>query len=115
MWNPAGFSAADNFDGWKQCVDGERRPFGVAVEIQWVWQRIYNDLLKFWRAVRGRQAAVGIEVLKGPASYDYIVNHVFGLYREIFREVPVVFCALNAPDIGEAFPRPKPVHHAVDR
>jgi hypothetical protein len=105
-WLPEGFSARDSFDGWKEFVDKTGESKGVAVEIQWVWPGIYNDLLKFWRAARGGQAAFGIEVLRGPDSFHYVVHHVFAFYREVFRDVHVVFCALDAPDLHERFPKP---------
>jgi hypothetical protein len=92
--------------GGRKFVDDAGRKHGVAVEIQWVWQGIYNDLLKFWRAARGGQAGFGIEVLRGPDSFNYIVHHVFALYRDVFRDVRVVFCALDAADLHERFPKP---------
>jgi hypothetical protein len=104
-WLPEGFCANDSFDGWKEFVDGAGYTQGVAVEIQWVWQGIYNDLLKFWRAARGGQAAFGIEVLRGPDSFNYVVHHVFALYRDVFDEINVVFCALDAPGLNEPFPK----------
>lgn len=105
-WIPEGFSARDSFDGWKEFSDGAHGTVGVAVEIQWVWQGIYNDLLKFWRAALGGQAAFGIEVLRGPDSFRYVVHHVFALYREVFSDVRVVSCALDASDLREPFPKP---------
>jgi hypothetical protein len=105
VWTPDGFSTGDSFDGWKEFADGDGTPFGVAVEVQWVWQGFYNDWLKFWRASRGGQAALGIEVMYGPDSFNYVVNHVFALYRDALPDLRVVFCALDAPDLREKFPR----------
>jgi hypothetical protein len=108
VWVPDGFTAGDSFDGLKSFVDGSGRHFGVAVEIQWVWQGIYNDLLKFWRGARGGQAAIGIEVLRGPDAFNYIVHHVFALYQELLPDLRVVFCALEAADLRERFPAKAP-------
>jgi hypothetical protein len=96
---------SDSFDGWKVFSDVDGTRFGVAVEVEWVWQRVMGDLLKFWRAERGGQIAVGIEVVHGPDSFDYVVGHVYALYRELISDVRVVFCALEAPDLREPFPR----------
>ncbi len=49
-------------DGWKVFADAGGDRFGVAAEVEWNWERVYFDLLKFWRAARGGQASVGIEI-----------------------------------------------------
>jgi hypothetical protein len=112
VWAPEEFGLAtrDSFDAWKVFKDGAGNRFGVAVEVEWVWERLYADLLKFWGAARGGQAALGVEVLYGPDSLDYVVHHQFALYRELFPELRVVFCALDAPDLLE--PR-RFVHHRL--
>src|SRR4051794_15885386 len=52
----------DQFDGWKAFHTNDEA-FGVAAEIEWSWERVYFDLLKFWRGTEGGQIAFGIEVL----------------------------------------------------
>jgi hypothetical protein len=89
VWAPEGFTTGDSFDGWKLFSDPRSGSFGVAVEIQWTWPGIYSDLLKFWRAARGGQAAVGVEVLRGPDAFNYVINHVFALYRELIPDLRV--------------------------
>ena len=61
-------------------------------------------MLEFWRAQRCEQIDVGIEVLRGQDSYRYVVEHVYALYRDLVRDLRVVFCALSAPDLSEPFP-----------
>jgi hypothetical protein len=41
----------ETFDGWKCFSSEEGDRFGVAVEIEWNWERVYFDLLKLWRGV----------------------------------------------------------------
>jgi hypothetical protein len=96
---------SDSFDGWKVFSDSNGENFGVAVEVEWVWQRVIGDLLKFWRARCGGQIAAGIEVLRGPDSFDYVVNHVYAMYRDLIPDLPLIFCALDASDLHEPFPR----------
>ena len=97
-------NTSDSFDGWKTFSEGGGKRFGVAVEVEWPWQRVIGDLLKFSRAQDAGQIAVGIEVLYGPKALDYVFNHVYNLYRELIPEVQVVFCALDAPGLHERFP-----------
>lgn len=94
----------ESFDGWKAfSVDGTR--FGVAVEVEWVWQKVMGDLLKFWRSKGGEQIAVGVVILYGPNSFDYVTRHVYKLYRDLIPDLRVVFCALDAHDLrDEVFP-----------
>ena len=91
----------ESFDGWKCFTDADGNRFGVAAEVEWNWERVYFDLLKFWRAARGGQATLGIEILRGPDSFDYAVHHQYALYRDLFPELRVVFCALDAADLRE--------------
>jgi hypothetical protein len=101
VWAPDGFQTRDSFDGWKEYSDDAGDRFAVAVEVEWIWERLYADLLKFWRANRGGQASFGIEVLYGPDMFRYVVHHVFALTQDVFKDVRVVFCALDAPDLEE--------------
>jgi hypothetical protein len=99
--NEFGLDTRDSFDGWKTFVDPEGQAFGVAVEIEWTWERLFADLLKFWRAAKGGQATIGIEVLYGPDAFEYVVHHQFALYRDLFADLRLVFCALDAPGLEE--------------
>ena len=33
-----------------------------------------------------------------------MVQHVYALYRDMIHDLPVIFCALSAPDLAETFP-----------
>lgn len=98
VWAPAGFKVRDSFDGWKEFPDADLR---LAVEVEWPWQRVMGDLLKFWRAERLGQIDIGIEVLRGEWAFEYIVHHVYPLYRDLVPNLHVVFCALDAPDLRD--------------
>jgi hypothetical protein len=56
----------DSFDGWKVFTDPSGQRFGVGAEVEWNWERVYFDFLKFWRAQAGGQISVGIQILRGP-------------------------------------------------
>jgi len=103
VWAPEGLprTTGDSFDGWKVFGHEQSERVGIAVEVEWNWQRVYFDLLKFWRASAGGQAQLGIEVLRGPDSFDYAVNHQYVLYRDLFPDLRIVFCALDAEDLRE--------------
>ncbi len=103
VWAPNDLqrTTGESFDGWKCFEDGDGRRFGVAAEVEWNWERVYFDLLKFWRAERGGQIALGIEILRGPDSFDYAVHHQHALYRDLIPNLRVIFCALDAPDLRE--------------
>ena len=97
-----GLLPKDSFDGLKRFSEAD---LIVAIEIEWPWQRVTGDLLKFWRAQRYEQIDVGIEVLYGPEAFSYVVNHVYAMYMELLRDLRVVFCALDATDLrGLKFP-----------
>lgn len=98
---PHGLRARDSFDGWKHFPDAG---LSFAVEVEWPWQKVMGDLLKFWRAERAGQIDIGIEVLRGPDAIDYVVHHVYALYADLLPDLRVVFCALDAPDLRESFP-----------
>lgn len=107
VWAPDGLArgASDSFDGWKVFSDSADTRFGVAVEVEWRWESVKSDLLKFWRGQRSGQIAVGIVVLRGPDSFEYVVEHVYALYRELIPDLRVIFCALDATDLREPFPQ----------
>jgi hypothetical protein len=98
---PPGLRARDSFDGWKEFPEAQLK---VAVEVEWPWQRVMGDLLKFWRAERLGQIDIGIEVLRGPNAFYYVVDHVYALYEELIPDLRVVFCALDASDLREPYP-----------
>lgn len=91
----------DQFDGW-ECFTGDNGNIGVAAEIEWSWNRVYFDFLKFWRGTQGGQISLGIEVLRGPSAFQYAVEHQYRLYSELIPEVPIVFCALDAEELIDA-------------
>ncbi|MBA3402628.1 MAG: hypothetical protein H0U05_11665 [Actinobacteria bacterium] len=93
-----GLKARDSFDGLKKFPEAN---LTVAVEVEWPWTRVMGDLLKFWRAEREEQIDVGIEVLQGPRELEYVVNHVYELYRDLIPDLQVVFVALDAPGLKE--------------
>jgi hypothetical protein len=95
-------NARDSFDGLKTFPDGTR----VAIEVEWPWEAVKSDLLKFWRGTTRGQIDLAIEVLHGPEAFMYVVNHVYELHKELFKGLPLVFLALDAPDLNEQpFPR----------
>jgi hypothetical protein len=102
VWTPESFehSTRDSFDAWKAFEDDAGR-FGVAVEVEWVWERWFTDFFKFWRAARGGQIALGFEILYGRSALDYVVQRQYALYADLFADLRVVFCALDAPDLLE--------------
>jgi hypothetical protein len=89
----------DSFDGWKVFTDLEGNRFGVGAEVEWNWERVYFDFLKFWRAQVGGQISVGIQILRGPNAFDYAVNHQYVLYGDLIPNLKIVFCALDANDL----------------
>lgn len=98
VWAPDGLAARDSFDGWKEFPEAD---LSVAVEVEWPWQRVMGDLLKFWRAERGKQVDIGIEVLRGRGAFEYVTCHVYRLYEELLPDLRVVFCALAASDLED--------------
>jgi hypothetical protein len=102
VWAPEEFGVAtrDSFDAWKAFEDSTGR-IGVAAEVEWVWERWFTDFFKFWRGVRGGQIALGFEILYGPDSLEYLVHRQYPLYRDLFPDLRVIFCALDSPDLRE--------------
>ena len=102
VWAPEelAITVNDKFDGWKVFKD-HGQSFGVGVEIEWAWNRVYFDFLKFWRAQTGGQIRLGIEVLRGPSAFHYAVEHSYRLYQELIPDIHIVFCALDADDLRD--------------
>ena len=124
VWAPSDLprQANDQFDGWKCFTEVDGTSFGVAVEIEWSWNRVYFDFLKFWRGATGGQISLGIEVLRGASAFHYAIEHQYRLYAALIPTVPIVFCALDSEDLldsdYEAPPReyaPFPMPEAATR
>ena len=115
VWAPSGLlkDPNDQFDGWKCFAGSDGTRLGVAAEIEWSWNRVYFDFLKFWRGVQGGQIEVGVEVLRGPSSFRYAVEHQYRLYEDLIPDVPIVFCALDAEDLVEADYEASPRRYAA--
>jgi hypothetical protein len=101
VWAPEPIVSGESFDGWNAFPDESGRRFGVAVEVEWNWERVYFDMLKMWRGREGGQLAVGIIVLRGPSSLRYAIERQYASLEKLFCEVPLVFAALDAPDLHE--------------
>lgn len=104
VWVPPGLprGANDSYDGWRVFADVDGSRFGIAVEVEFSWNRVYFDFLKLWRGQRGRQIRAGIIVLPGPDSYHYAEHHQYAMYGELFAELAVCFCALDDPALADA-------------
>jgi hypothetical protein len=100
VWAPQGPAdkANDQFDAWKALKNNSQR-FGVGVEVEWVWNRVYLDFLKFWRGQTGGQIKLGIEVMRSPSAFEYAVEHSYALYQALIPDVRIVFCALEATEV----------------
>ncbi len=84
VWYPADLPrpANDSFDGWR--VFGDESRFGIAVEVEFSWNRVFFDLLKLWRGQHGGQIAAGIILLRSRSSWHYARHHQFALYSGLF-------------------------------
>ena len=104
VWAPDGPATRvnDRFDGWKVFETKKDGRFGGGVEVEWVWNRVYFDFLKFWRAQTGGQIKVGIEVLRGPSAFHYAVEHSYPLYKALIPDVRIVFRALDSDERRES-------------
>jgi hypothetical protein len=99
VWAPEGLLPGnESMDGWKEFPEANLK---VGLEVEWPWQRVMGDLLKFWRARRLGQIDIGIEVVRGKSMFKYVTGHVWRLYEDLFRELPIVFCALEAADLND--------------
>jgi hypothetical protein len=102
VWSPDGLArpSNDSFDGWKVFQENGAT-FGIGVEIEWDYKRVYLDLLKLWRGQRGGQIRVGIIALRGPDTFHYAVHHQFALCRDLFGALSIAFCALDDPQLAD--------------
>jgi hypothetical protein len=102
VWVPEGLPrpSNDSFDGWKVFEEDGTR-FGIAVEIEWDYKRVYLDFLKLWRARRGGQIRGGVIVLRSPDTFHYAVHHQLALYSDLLGDVPIALCALDDSDLAD--------------
>jgi hypothetical protein len=102
VWAPPGLPRAsnDSHDGWKR-FEQDGVAFGIAVEVEWDYKRVYLDFLKLWRGQKGGQSRAGIIVLRAPDSFHYAVQHQHALYRELFNGLAIAFCALGDPELAD--------------
>jgi hypothetical protein len=103
VWAPPGPAdkANDQFDGWKAFTNDSQH-FAVGVEVEWVWNRVYFDFLKFWRGQLGGQIKLGVEVMRSASAFEYAVEHSYALYQQLIPDVRIVFCALKANEVVDS-------------
>ncbi len=88
----------DSFDGYREFPRRRAEPLRVALEVEWNWERVYFDLLKFWRGERWGKTTSGILVLRTRDMYEYATEVSWRHYAELFPTLKVVFVALDFSD-----------------
>jgi hypothetical protein len=95
----------DRFDALKFFPSSEGE-VGVAIEIEG-WE-INNDLLKFWRAHRRGQIAVGVLIQPDPATLHYCFDQMRLLTEPLFEQLPIVYIAPDGEGLKQhSLPKPK--------